>query len=275
MTSSPPAPNVAIPDRAPSTELARHVRAWRMRLSPEDMPGYEEARARGRRRRIVSQEQVAALIGYSTHWYARLELGVQDSYSDDFINQVADVLRLDPVETQLLRLLAGKEAPSAIHSATPEGLQPILEGQPWPAYISNEAWDVVGTNEQLRSWFPGILGHEANVMLWAFTHPDARRRLYRWETDWAPKLLGQLRTAQLRYPDNKRLDVVITEILQANEDARRLWEGPIASFHLDGDIRSLHVPGREKPQPIQIVALEPLRSPGHRLIMLVPVPGKP
>lgn len=275
MTSSPPATNAAMPDRAPSTELARHVRAWRMRLSPEDMPGYEEVLARGRRRRIVSQEQVAALIGYSTHWYARLELGVPDSYSEDFIKRVAEVLSLDPVETKLLFLLVGKEAPSQFASRTPDGLQHVLDAQPWPAYISNEAWDVVGANQQLRSWFPGALADVTNVMLWAFTHAEARRYLYRWETEWAPKLLAQLRTAQLRYPDNKRLDAVITEILQVNDDARRLWENPIPSFQLDGDIRSLDLPSREKPQPVQIVAMEPLRSPGHRLIMLVPVSSTP
>ncbi|MEU4239660.1 helix-turn-helix transcriptional regulator [Actinoplanes sp. NPDC026619] len=263
-----------MPDPDPSRELARHVRAWRTRLNPDEIPGFQQAWPGSRRRHHVSQEQAAALIGCSTHWYSRLEVGDQQNYSEDFLQRVAHVLRLDHDETRLLFLLVGKEPPIPVHRTTPDGLEPVLEAQPWPAYLSDEAWDLVGHNEQMRSWFPWVVQDEANVMRWVFTYPEARQQLYNWETEWAPQMLAQTRAAQLRYPDNQRLHDIISEILNVNAVARRLWEKPIAYFHPDGDRRSLYLPRHEKPHPIQVVALEPLRSPGHRLIMLVPTDAK-
>ncbi|MBM2623879.1 helix-turn-helix domain-containing protein [Actinoplanes sp. LDG1-06] len=270
MTASPPPKYEALPYADPGVELARCVRAWRKRLDPDEIPGFQQAWPGSRRRPRVSQEQVAALIGYSTHWYSRLELGDQQNYSSDFLRRVAHVLRLSADEMRLLFLLAGKQLPTSTRRTTPDGLEPVLDAQPWPTYLSDEAWDLVGHNEQMRSWFPWVVQDDANVMRWVFTYPEARQQLVRWETEWAPQMLAQMRAGQLRYPDNQRLHSVITEILDVNKDARELWEKPLAKFHPDGDRRSLYLPRHREPHPIQVVALEPFRAPGHRLVMLVP-----
>lgn len=258
-----------------SDELKRLVRSWRLRLNPDEIPGLNAGRARNRRHRrhTVSQEMVANLIGYTVGWYSSLERGESQNYSTDFLDRVAYTLRLSPTEKTLLFLYAAGHEPSTQRPSSKadlaKPLKPVLEAQPWPAYISDEAWDLVDSNQHMRDWFPWI-SHETNVMRWVFTYPEARNQLYRWETDWAPQMLAQLRTACARLPDNRRLNEVLTEILQVNRDARRLWDQPLAYLHPDGDRRSLYLPYHRKVKPIQLVALEPMRAPGSRIIMLVP-----
>jgi transcriptional regulator with XRE-family HTH domain len=258
-----------------SDELKRLVRSWRLRLNPDELPGLNANQTRNRRHRrhTVSQEMVANLIGYTVGWYSSLERGESQNYSTDFLDRVAYTLRLTPTERRLLFLYAAGHEPATQRTSgkadLARPLKPVLDAQPWPAYISDEAWDVVDSNQHMRDWFPWV-SHETNVMRWVFTYPEARNQLYRWETDWAPQMLAQVRTARARMPHNQRLNEVLTEILQVNPDARRLWDQPLAYLHPDGDRRSLYLPYHRKVKPIQLVALEPMRAPGSRIIMLVP-----
>ncbi|MFI7598206.1 helix-turn-helix transcriptional regulator [Actinoplanes sp. NPDC049681] len=268
--------SAATPRRPTSepNELARHVKAWRLRLKPEDaFPGLDYHRTR--RRRQASKELVATLTGCSVGWYSALERGLPQNYSDDFLNRVAYTLRLSPAEKSLLFFLATGHALAAAADestmrSTPT-IRRILEAQPWPAYVSDEAWDLVAYNGEMRKWFPWVAGHENNIMRWVFTFPEARTQLHRWDTDWAPQMFAQMQFAQARAPDNKRLAAVIDEILELNPDARRFKEQPLTYPHPDGDCRSLHLPLHRKVQPIELVAFAPMRAPGSRVMMLIPI----
>jgi transcriptional regulator with XRE-family HTH domain len=256
---------------AVSTQLARYVRAWRLRLDPELLPGLRPDWTHSQRRRTVSQEEIARLVSCSTQWFARLERGYIKEHSDAFIHAVAQVLRLDVDEARMLRLLTGKEPAAPTPGGTrTEDLQSVLMAQPWPAYIRDNAWNVAGYNDEMRALFPWVQDDDANVMRWVFTHPDARRRLHQWGTEWAPPMLAQLRAEQLRHPGDHRLVEIIRDILDASVEAQRLWEETLVKFHPDGDRRSICLPGQPEPHRVQIVALEPLRAPGTRLIILVP-----
>jgi hypothetical protein len=120
---------------APGEHLARLVRTWRERLNPDSIAGLG---ASGRRKRTVSQEDMARLIDSSSHWYARLERGDRDAnFSEDFLDRTSTALRLS------------------------------VEEQPYPAYISDEAWDVVVFNKHMADWFPWVaIGNETNIMRW-------------------------------------------------------------------------------------------------------------
>jgi hypothetical protein len=84
-------------------------------------------------------------------------------------------------------------------------------------------------------------------------------------------MLAQLRFAHARTPGNARLIEVVGEILRVNADARRFWDHPNAHVHADGAQRSLCLPyHRRRIQPIELVAMEPLRAPGNRVTMLLP-----
>jgi len=273
-----PEPLSATPP-ASREELARLVRSWRERLDPDEIPGLF-ASTRPRRRKRVSQEQAAALIGYSVGWTGSLERGERQNYSVDFLDRVAYTLRLSPDEKTLLFLLAtGHEPPVLARFPTLKATADIrrfLDAQPWPAYIHDDAWDLVAYNEHTQDWFPWVAGPETNVMRWVFTYPEARRQLYRWESEWGPPMLAQLRFAHARTPGNERLTEVLTEILRVNADAREFWGRPTVSVHPDGDRRSLYLPHHgHKIQPIELVALEPLRAPGNRIVMLLPSDTEP
>ncbi|GAA4958667.1 helix-turn-helix domain-containing protein [Actinoplanes utahensis] len=274
-----PAPLPAL-TLTPGEELGRLVRCWRERLDPDDLPGHLAPTARSRRRKRVSQEQAAALIGYSVGWISSLERGDRQNYSIDFLDRVAETLRLSSDEKTLLFLLAaGHEPPMAgrhpVMTATAD-VRRLLDAQPWPAYIVDDAWDLVAVNDHMREWFPWVAGPETNVMRWIFTAPEARRQLHRWETDWGPQMLAQLRFAHARTPGNERLTEVLAEILHGNADARRFWDHPTAHVRPDNARRSLCLPcHRRRIQPVQLVTLEPQRAPGNHLTILLPAEPDP
>jgi transcriptional regulator with XRE-family HTH domain len=255
-------------------ELSRLVRSWRERIDPASIPGLVRD---GRRKHSLSQEDMARLIEVSSVWYGRLERGEPAGYSADFMNRAALALRLNDDERMLLYLYAvGHEpAPRGMRSnvVLTEPLERVVQTQPWPAYISDASWDVVTYNKHMLDWFPWVgSGLENNIMRWVFTYPDAREQLYRWDTDWAPLMLAQMRVANARQPDNMRLGQLIREILEVNPDARRLWEHESMVYvHPDGDRRKLHLPYHHEVIDIELIALAPLRAADVRLMMLMPL----
>jgi transcriptional regulator with XRE-family HTH domain len=258
-----------------TAELSRLVRAWRERLDPAQIPGHD-THFLGRRKTTVSQEDVARLIGASSVWYGKLERGEAVNYSDDFLDRTAYALRLSAAEKTALYLYAVGREPAPREQKTvklTDEVRRIVDAQPWPAYISDEAWDVVVYNQHMQDWFPWV-SYEQNVMRWTFTYPEARQQLYNWAADWAPLMLAQMRLANAKNPDNMRLANLIREIIGANDDARRLWDSdPMVYVHPDGDRRELHLPYHREVKRIELIALAPLRAPNVRLMMLLPLDG--
>jgi transcriptional regulator with XRE-family HTH domain len=259
----------------PAAELSRLVRAWRRRLDPNSIAGL----VRGpRTQNYVTQADMAQLTMTSTVWYGKFERGLQAKYSDDFLERVASALRLSRDERRTLYLLAvGHEpAPSgeSVSQFKPsDSLVKLVHAQGWPCYISDQAWDVVAYNEHMLNWFPWVgAGYENNIMRWVFLHPEAMVQLYNWETDWAPLMLAQMFHANAQRRDNMRLGSLIQEILARNDFARNLWENqPKVYVHPDGDRRKLHLPYLQGVVDIEIVALEPMRAAGVRVMNLVPL----
>jgi transcriptional regulator with XRE-family HTH domain len=258
---------------APSAELARLVRSWRERLDPREIPGLTVGSSRRKKTR-VSQEDIARLVGASSVWYGKLERGELLNYSDDFIDRVAISLRLNDDERMTLYLYSvGREPVPRQRSSSfvvTEVIEKIVQEQPWPAYVSDESWDVVTYNDHVKKWFPWI-EWENNVMRWVFTYPEARQQLYNWDTDWAPLMLAQMRVARAREPENERLANLVEEILRVNDDAKRMWESePAVYVHPDGDRRQFYLPYHQEVITVEIVALAPLRATNVRVMMLIP-----
>jgi transcriptional regulator with XRE-family HTH domain len=267
-----PLPRAKPPDT--NKELANVVRAWRWRLDPSTLPNAFTGIA-ALRPDVVSQERVAGLIGCSLHHYRKLEQGKIRNYGGDFLNRVARTLQLDADETTVLFMLATGHPPfdpppSPSFDITP-AVRRFLDAQPWPAYVKTTAWDLLAWNDVAQQWFPTIDPPKTNLVMWTFTDPHAREQLYDWETDWAPGLIGQLRFAQARMPDDIRLAEVIAAIRKADKTAKRLWDEPVAAAHADGSLRKIQWPGSATPQLVELVALEPLRTPGIRVMQLIPV----
>jgi transcriptional regulator with XRE-family HTH domain len=257
---------------SPGGQLSRLVRGWRERLDPDVVPGLS---ASGRRKRTVSQEDMGRLIDYSSHWYSRLERGDVGIYSDNFLDLTATALQLTSDERILLYLYAVGHEPSADRHPSPvrltEPLRSLIEQQPYPTYLADEAWDIVLFNRHMADWFPWI-ATGTNVMRWAFTDRRARIQLHDWDTVWAPMMLAEIMAANARNPANARLAQLIHEILDYSEFARNLWfTGPIVHLHPDGDRRRLALPIHDGIVEIEVVAMAPLRAPHLRMTMLLPV----
>jgi transcriptional regulator with XRE-family HTH domain len=260
----------------PHSELARLTRAWRMRLDPDGIPLVRNRSRTGR----VTQEEIAQLAGISSVWYAKLERGEPANYSEDVLDRLSSTLRLGDGERHTLFLLAtGHEPPPRSQgrvSTVPLSngfVRMVHDETRWPVYVSDQAWDVVLSNAMMRRWFPWVVeGHERNIMRWVFLAPEARIQLLNWETDWAPLMLAQMFYAHARRRDEPRLGSLIREILARNAFARNLWENrPAVYAHPDGDRRTVCLPHLGRVVEVEIVALEPMRATGVRVMHLVPV----
>lgn len=258
----------------PNHVLCRLLRSWRERLDPEQVT---TTRASRRRKRTVSQEDVARLVGVSSVWYGRLERGERAGFSLDFLERTAQALRLNDAERAMLYLCAvgheprprrGQPSPAVV---TP--MREIVDRQPWPAYVIDDAWQITYHNRHMGRWFPNLdADRGVNVIRWVVLDSDMRRRLCNWETDWVCPMLAQVRLAHARHPDHSRLADLVRGILDASATARRLWrDEPLVLAHFGRDKRRLYVPDRSDPIQVEVVKLASPRDVDTRLVMLIPV----
>ncbi|MEU1813025.1 MmyB family transcriptional regulator [Micromonospora aurantiaca (nom. illeg.)] len=258
-------------------ELSALMRAWRRRLTPADVPGLVQYPRR--RKQSLSQDDIARLVGSTSFWYGELERGKRGRYSDDFLDRVADALRLADDEREVLyRLGVGRQPvprAGACGETSPAGemsrtMERLVAAQQCPAYIIDSAFNIQACNAQARQWFPS-LPSEPNLMRWAFTHPAAQQQLDRWEEDWAPSLLAQLRMAHAREPDNGSLTRVIRDIIASNEQARWCWENKPSVTDPGRAERGVRLPAGASPVTVEVITCSPLGYAGMQMVCMVPV----
>ena len=262
------------PVHDPGRELSRFLRLWRERLDPEKIPGVNPPRANPRKQ--VSQELAALHIGCSLGWLGSLERGNNTrNYSPELLERVARVYQLDSEERRLLYLLAAGHEPPARIPISPgkitHSARQLLDAQRYPAFISDEAWNLVAHNRYMQEWFPWVSAEEGNFLRWAFTYPEARQKLHHWDTEWAPYLLAEMRFSHAKVPSSRRINAILDEVLRLSPEARRMWEDPVTYPHVDGLHRKLCLPGNAEPQTVEIIALSPLRATHSRVIVLMPI----
>jgi hypothetical protein len=126
-------------------DLGTCLRAWRDRLSPEEVG----LSAGGRRRaKGLRRQEVAELAGLSVEYLARLEQGRAVHPSAAVIGPLARTLRLSDAERDHLLVLAG-HAPGASHLAphlTPSVLRIIDRLSDTPVHVSDDRYNVVHAN---------------------------------------------------------------------------------------------------------------------------------
>lgn len=207
--------------------VSRLLRAWRARVDRRRIP---ELRVWGHRAGSrMSQADVARLTGVSEGWYRALETGAPREFSDAFLLRVAEALRLSETETLTLFLgVSGRRPPmNGVHQAgttVDPATVTLLEHQaPYPAYVSDAAWNIVAANTPMAEWFPFTLGPRPNLMRWALTSAEAREQILGWEDTCARIYLPMLRVASHRAPRNAEIQALIADILAANGTCRRIW----------------------------------------------------
>ncbi|WP_191838972.1 helix-turn-helix domain-containing protein [Catellatospora chokoriensis] len=259
-----------------SAELRTLTRGWRLRLDRRTVPGLPQRE--GKRQR-VSQAEVASLVGVSLTWYGGLERGeINPGYSDAFLDAVADVLRLDCHERNVLyQLAAGRDAvpsqrPPALE--VDETVQRIIDQSGVPAWCQTPAGDVVAWNAEAARWFPH-LSYERNMVRWICVYPEAQTKLLAWETDWAMPMIAQVRAALPRWGSDPMKDV-LAEAVNAVPAARAGWRRtPCIIDHLDDRPRGLHVPFQQEPVVVQVIVMDLPQNPRIRVMQLLPQEQQP
>ncbi|MEW2622923.1 helix-turn-helix transcriptional regulator [Streptomyces sp. NPDC048106] len=202
-------------------DLAGFLRTRRSRVTPAavGIPTDSRRRVEGLRR-----EEVAHLSGVSVDYYVRLEQGRATQPSEQVLNALARVLGLDETERGHLYRLARQrrrraKAPSG--RIRPELLRVLDLVADAPALIMNHRLDVLAGNRLAGNLFgrpmPGL-----NTARHIFLE-EAEHGLY---ADWENctlDVVGHLRLAAGKFPDDPRLASLIGELAMGSERFRHLW----------------------------------------------------
>ncbi|MFI9772722.1 helix-turn-helix transcriptional regulator [Streptomyces sp. NPDC052415] len=202
-------------------DLAGFLRTRRSRVDPAaaGIPTDSRRRVEGLRR-----EEVAHLSGVSVDYYVRLEQGRATQPSEQVLDALARVLGLDETERGHLYRLARQrrhraKAPGG--RLRPELLRVLDLVSDAPALIMNHRMDVLAGNRLAKLLYgrpmPGL-----NTARHIFLE-EADRGLY---ADWENctlDVVGHLRLAAGKYPEDPRLASLIGELAMGSERFRRLW----------------------------------------------------
>jgi len=207
--------------------FADFIRVRREALQPEDV-----GLARGPRRRAngLRREEIAALSGMSTDYYARLERSGGPQPSEQMVAAMARRLRLSLAERDHLFRLAGYGAPKWAQRGDHinVGLMRVLDRlDDTPAQIMNTFGETLAQTPLAES----LLGHQtsfeglrrANIYRW-FTEPESRDIYAQADHEH----LGHVFVAQHRhvftqYGQESLAGAVTQRLLAESEEFAELW----------------------------------------------------
>jgi len=266
-------------DAETAESLQRLLAHKRAQVRPEDvdLPPKREG-GRGRSAPGLRQEDMDLLLGRSEGTFARLERGQLKRVPEKLCRQVAEVLRFTEKEWQALWVfLHGQQPPHPLDPVAASRVPPHwgqgVRGISWPAYVTDQAWQLEAWNDAFAQIFPhGI--PPRNTMRWMALEADARRRLVNWEREWAPLVLPQLRAALAEYPDNEVLRELEGDVRRDPVAGPMYDRGREAYLQPDGDVRELLHDGLGFRRRVQLFSATPTGSPGARFMMLMWVDGR-
>lgn len=232
-------------------EAREFLASRRARLSPTDVglpPSIGRRRVPGLRR-----DEVAALAGLSSEYYAHLERGNLAGASDAVLDAVARALRLDDAEQLHLQNLAHaaktptrrRRAPAAPPPVHPS-LQRILDALTTvPAYLRDSRIDMVAANALARELhapvfaFARATGTAPNTARFAFLDPAGQHFYPDWE-QVTRDVVAALHAAAGHNPYNKPLTDLIGELSTRSDTFRALWANHNVGLHRTGTKRMRH-----------------------------------
>ncbi|MGW2520807.1 helix-turn-helix transcriptional regulator [Streptomyces sp. NPDC001617] len=228
-------------------ELARFLRERRALLRPQEvgLPDGLPRRTPGLRR-----EELAELAHMSVDYYVRLEQARGARPSTRILDGLARALRLTPAERDHLFRLAGSAAPPGegpVRRVRPQVARMLERLPQTAAIVTDAAYGLVAWNPLAQALFGGDLG--------VGTRNLARRRFLgegrMYESSSAEEfghiVVGRLRRAADRYPQDPALAVQLAELRSGSEEFRQLWE-----------TRPVHAPGH-RTKAVDHPAVGPLR----------------
>lgn len=211
-------------------DLAGFLRTRRSRVDPAavGIPTDSRRRVEGLRR-----EEVAHLSGVSVDYYVRLEQGRATQPSEQVLDALARVLGLDETEREHLHRLARqrrRRAKAPGGRVRPEVLRVLDLVADAPALIMDHRLDVLAGNRLAGLLYgrpmPGLNTARPMPGMNTARHiflEESERGLY---ADWENctlDVVGHLRLAAGKYPEDPRLASLIGELAMGSERFRRLW----------------------------------------------------
>ncbi|MEX3106207.1 MULTISPECIES: helix-turn-helix transcriptional regulator [unclassified Streptomyces] len=210
------------------SELGEFLKACRAQLSPRTV-GLPET---GTRRRVpgLRREEVAHLVGISTHAYARLEQG-RAPVPRTVLAALVRALHLDDAQRdRLFELAAGgvrEPRRRLAQKAHPQLLRLLDELTTSPALVIGRHLDILAWNPTaaaLLTDFDEIPAKRRNYARLMFTDPAFRELCLDWRTN-ARTCVTQLRMEAARHPGDPDLAALVGELSVADADFRRWWAG--------------------------------------------------
>jgi transcriptional regulator with XRE-family HTH domain len=185
----------------------------------------------------LRREELAPLAGVSVGYYTRLEQGQSPNVSDEVLDSVARVLRLDGDEVAHLRRLA--RVARTDEKVRPERLRPgiklmvdsFIEA---PAIAVGRRGDILAWNRLahalLAPHWPFEGAEKPNFVRIDFLEMEFSRRLY---VDWEQKAhddIAYLEGTLSRFPGDAGLTALIEELLALSPEFRAMWsEHPVSN----------------------------------------------
>ncbi|GAA5063644.1 helix-turn-helix transcriptional regulator [Nocardia callitridis] len=232
----------------PSPDTLREfLRMRRAEIDPASVglpPSPTPRRGRGLRR-----EEVAALAGVSVDYYARLEQGRVGNISDQVLNAIENVLRLNALEREHLRSLVSPSVRVTPRPPRPTTLRPRLalrglidKMDAVPAILQGPRLEILATNQAARTLFTdfdALPVDERNIARWIFLDPATRTKYPDWE-DVAAPVAATLRTNRDPHTPDAALERLVGELSVASPEFARYWADYRLFEHGNGKKRVFH-----------------------------------
>jgi len=205
-----------------TNSLGEYLRARRELVQPEEV-----GLPPGGRRRVpgLRREEVAMLSGISGDYYLRLEQGRDQRPSEQVLDALARVLRLDADATahlhRLGRPVATRGAMSEREKVRPSLAQLINSWTTTPAYVQDRLTNVLAANAIATALSPNYSAGQ-NLLRAVFLDPGEREFRREWEQVTADGV------ASLREMSNGKLDdpdlvELVGDLSVRSEQFRWLW----------------------------------------------------
>lgn len=211
-------------------DLANLITAWRHRLQPEDA-GF--AVGLHRRTSGLRREELALIAGLSVDYVVRLEQGRARNPSLQVLTALARALQLDDDERAHLFRVAGvvvSAAGNVPRHVTPTSQRLIerFRDQPVAVAVHTAIYEPILWNPLWVALFGDPSSQttlERNVIWRYFTdrdHPVTHTP----EDDeaYANDLVGHLRTAAGRYPNDRQIPQLVKRLTEVSPDFARRWK---------------------------------------------------
>jgi transcriptional regulator with XRE-family HTH domain len=254
-------------------ELSDFLRIRRSRIAPAEvgLPLGPRRRTPGLRR-----EEVAQLAGISATWYTWLEQRRPIRVSGGVLDNLARVLRLDPIErTQLFQLALRQTTPNALSRSlkiSPVIRRMLAQMDAIPALVMGPRWDVLGWNRAARAFFvdfDGLPAAERNFVWLVFTSPAMRSLLVDWPRR-ARDAVALFRIDYGRHAGDLHFVQLIEKLRSVSPEFGQWW--PRHDVLPLGEGRLLYNHPKVGRLYLEHVGLALRDNPELTLVMFVPVP---